>query len=419
MPILMKQNHKRLIDNIFSLSLLNCINMLMPLVTLPYLVKVIGLSNYGAYSIVMAIVQYIILFSSYGFNFSTTKQISQNRENLSFVNSVFNATIIARCIISMISIIIIIFISCAFIPKSYLLMLIYGLGMVMGDILNPVWLFQGMEKMRFMTVVNFIAKVSFTGLIFICIRTPEDSIYVTLFNSIGYIVAGVISYIFACRYFKLRPEMPTLRAIQQQLRDGGYIFLSIVSMNLYRNSNVLILGFFLNDALVGLYAGAEKIIKAAQSITTPISNALFPYVAKFFKDSAFNQKIRQIKRLSLLMTIPLTVITIMVGVFAPLANRVLLDNVDYKAIELIRIMSPVILVGGLNYILGIVGLVNIGAQRRFFKYVTISGIGSLLFMLISVHWLGVYSAAIAMALTEYILFVFCVYQFMLLHKCSH
>ena len=113
MPILMKQNHKRLIDNIFSLSLLNCINMLMPLVTLPYLVKVIGLSNYGAYSIVMAIVQYIILFSSYGFNFSTTKQISQNRENLSFVNSVFNATIIARCIISMISIIIIIFISCA------------------------------------------------------------------------------------------------------------------------------------------------------------------------------------------------------------------------------------------------------------------------------------------------------------------
>lgn len=65
------------------------------------------------------------------------------------------------------------------------------------------------------------------------------------------------------------------------------------------------------------------------------------------------------------MTIPLTVITIMVGVFAPLANRVLLDNVDYKAIELIRIMSPVILVGGLNYILGIVGLVNIGAQRRF------------------------------------------------------
>lgn len=85
MPILMKQNHKRLIDNIFSLSLLNCINMLMPLVTLPYLVKVIGLSNYGAYSIVMAIVQYIILFSSYGFNFSTTKQISQNRENLSLL----------------------------------------------------------------------------------------------------------------------------------------------------------------------------------------------------------------------------------------------------------------------------------------------------------------------------------------------
>lgn len=153
-------------------------------------------------------------------------------------------------------------------------------------------------------------------------------------------------------------------------------------MNLYRNSNVLILGFVLSDdALVGLYAGAEKIIKAAQAITTPISNALFPYVAKFFKDSTITQKIRRIKRLSLLMTIPLAGITMVVGIFASLANRILLGNIDHKAIELIRIMSPVILVGGLNYILGIVGLVNIGAQRSFFKYVTISGIGSLLFML--------------------------------------
>lgn len=198
--------------------------MLIPLVTLPYLMKVIGLSNYGAYSIVMAMVQYIILFSSYGFNFSTTKQISQNREDLLFVNSVFNATIIARCIIGVISTIIIIFISYIFLSKSYLLMLIYSLGMVLGDILNPIWLFQGMEKMRFMTVVNFIAKVLFTGLIFVCIRTSGDYIYVTLFNSIGYIVAGIVSYVFACKYFKLRPEMPTRRMIQKQFQDGGYIF---------------------------------------------------------------------------------------------------------------------------------------------------------------------------------------------------
>lgn len=388
----------------------------MPLVTLPYLVKVIGLSNYGAYSIVMAMVQYVILFSAYGFNFSTTKQISQNREDLLLVNSVFNATIIARCIIGAISIIIVVSISYTFFDKSYLLMLIYGLGMVMGDILNPVWLFQGMEKMRFMTVMNFIAKALFTGLIFVCIRTSEDYVYVMLFNSIGYIIAGVVSYMFACRYFKLSPEIPTKRAIQQQLRDGGYIFLSTISMNLYRNSNVLILGFFLSDTLVGLYAGAEKIIKSAQAITNPISNALFPYVAKFFKYSSVNQKISQIKRLSLLMTIPLTVITIVVNIFAPLANRVLLDNIDYRAIELIRIMSPVILLGGLNYILGIVGLVNIGAQKDFLKYVTISGIISLLFMLISVHWLDVYSAAIAMSMTEYLLFIFCVFRLVLLHK---
>ena len=75
-----------LLESIISLSLLNVLNMVLPLVTLPYIVKVVGIANYGAYSIAYAIVQYILLVSTYGFNFSVTKQIAQCRDNRQHIN---------------------------------------------------------------------------------------------------------------------------------------------------------------------------------------------------------------------------------------------------------------------------------------------------------------------------------------------
>ena len=76
------QSHIGLIESFISLSVLNGINIILPLIPLPYLVQTIGLSRYGAYSIVYTILQYVLLISAYGFNYTTTKQIAQNRNNI-------------------------------------------------------------------------------------------------------------------------------------------------------------------------------------------------------------------------------------------------------------------------------------------------------------------------------------------------
>ena len=155
-----------LLESIISLSLLNVLNMVLPLVTLPYIVKVVGIANYGAYSIAYAIVQYILLVSTYGFNFSVTKQIAQCRDNRQHINRIFNATIVAKFYLTIAATIVFGLVTWAFFPITYLYMILLGIGIVLGDLLNPVWLFQGMEKMRYMTVVNFACKLLFTILIF-------------------------------------------------------------------------------------------------------------------------------------------------------------------------------------------------------------------------------------------------------------
>lgn len=404
----MQTHKKRLIENILSLSLLNGINMIIPLITLPYLIKTIGIASYGAYSIVYAMIQYAILFSSYGFSYSTTQQIAQNRDNTDFIIRTFNSVLIARILIAVIISLIMISVCVCIYSRIYLIMFIYGTGMILGDILNPTWLYQGMEKMRFMTIINFISKTLFTILIFIFIRQPDDLTYVTLLNSAGYIVAGSISLIFACKFFNIKLYKPSKEDIIFQFKSGWYIFLSTISMTLYRNSNIFILGFFVSESLVGIYSGAEKVIKAIQAITTPISNALFPYIAKSFKTANIKTKISMIKKVSINLGIILILITTITIFAAPIATTILLDNITDSATTMIRIMAPVIFFGGLNYILGIVGLINLNEQKSFFRYVMISGILSILILLLFVTNCGIYSAAYAMIFTELLLFILCI-----------
>lgn len=414
----MHKSHKQIIENIFSLGLINGINLLIPLVTLPYLIKTVGIGNYGAYSIVYAMLQYGILFTAYGFSFSTTQQIAQNRENLDEVTKIMNATLISRILIMLAYIIVMGTVCLIAYPKEYFIMYLWGLGIVLGDILNPTWVYQGMEKMRFMTVINLISKTIFTVLIFVFIKHTEDYPYITLLNSVGYLMAGGISLIMAYRTFDLSFKFPSRSDIVHQFQSGWYIFLSTISMNLYRNSNIFILGFFLSPSLVGIYSGAEKVIKAFQAIVYPISNALFPYVARSFIIQNRSQQWRSIRKMGLYMGTFLLILSAGAYFTAPLTNKLLLDDMDLGAVKLIRILTPVIFFGGLNYILGIVGLVNAGEKKAFFRCVMISGIASVIILLLLVTPCGVNSGGIAMSTCEIILFVMCIWEWHISRKKS-
>ena len=400
-------SHKGLIESFLSLSVLNGINILLPLITLPYLVRTIGLAKFGAYSIVYIVLQYVLLISTYGFHYTTTKQIAQNRDNIDFVSIIFHSTIIARFVISMPALIVgLLFVYFVY-PLDYLWMYVGGIGLILGDIINPVWLFQGYEKMRYMTYANLICKLFFTILIFLFIQSEEDYIYITLLNSAGYVAAGIITLIISYRIFHLKLVRIMIVDVIFQIKEGWSIFLSTVFMTLYRNSNIFILGFFVSDYCVGLYSTAERVIKAVQSLIAPVSNALFPYYAASFKENDVSYNSKRVISLSKKLFYVLLLLSIAVVATSDIINTIISNGTDKRITYLICLMTPVICIGGINYILGIVGLVNLGFNTRFLKYVTISGLVSLTFLITTVPMGGVYSASISMVLAEMVLFILC------------
>ena len=403
------RNHGKILESFFSLSLLNAIKLILPLITIPYLIRTVGMANYGIYAIVYSMVIYILEISNYGFTYSATRQVAQNRDNKECINSIFSSVLVCRLLLAALSAVFLVFLSLIVWNRKYMIMVIFGLGIVIGDILNPVWLFQGMEKMRYMTIVNFVSKLLFTLLVFVFIKEQDHYIFIPLLDSFGYILAGLLSIWIAYKEFGVKFHFPKMNEIVFQFKDGLYIFMSTIFMNLYRNSNTFILGLFVSEAAVGMYAGAEKIIKALQSVSVPISGALFPHLAESFKDHPLRENINKLMRLVKPMTAFLLVVCIIAYFFAPLMNKLLLDGSITEPIDLIRIMLPVVLFGCLNYILGIVGLINLNKQNDFFRSVMISGLCGLLFLICTVHFWGNVSAALSMVLSEIMLTIMCSY----------
>lgn len=403
--------YRQLIENFFSLSILNALNVLLPLVTLPYMLHTVGKANYGAYSYVYAVLQYVILFSTYGFNFSATKQISQCRDDGEAVSRIYNAVIACKGIIALgLTLLLLLFSRLVFKNDVGVLMFLYGLGMVVGDIFTPVWLFQGMEKMKYMTIVNASSKILFTVLIFLIVRSREDFDLLIMLNSFGYLLAGLLSIILVYRQFHIGFRRITFRDILFQFKDGISVFGSTFGMNLYRNANVIILKQFVTDDVVGLYSAAEKVVKGFQSLISPAAQALFPHLSLRFKGQSVGNNMRLLRRVSLPFTAVVLVVTIGVYIFAPFISNILCGKEFVACVPLIRIMTLVILFGEINYLVGIVGLINMNGQVMFFRSVLLTGIFSVIFMLLSTPCWGAAAAAWAMSFSEILLFCLCLFS---------
>jgi len=273
---------KRLFSNFFSLSVLQGANYLLPLITLPYLVRVLGPEKFGLIAFAQAFIQYFVILADYGFNLSATREISIHRESKQKVSEIFCSVMaikLALAVLSFVTLCAVVFSFGKFRGDRQIYFLTFGT--VVGQVLFPVWFFQGMERMKHIALLNISSKLLFTILIFIVIRKSSDYIYVPLINSCGFILAGVLGQIFALRNFGIRPHLPTINCLWSHLKNSTQFFLSRASVSIYTSSNAFFLGLFTNNAMVGYYSAAEKLYIAFQGIYQPLTNTIYPYMAKY------------------------------------------------------------------------------------------------------------------------------------------
>jgi len=365
---------RRLAENFFSLSALQALNYLLPLITLPYLVRVLGVAKYGLVAFAQAFIGYFQILTDYGFNLSATREISINRDNKEKVSEIFSAVMVIKFCLLLLSLLLMSAIVFSF-PKFRQDWLLYYLtfGMVLGQVLFPVWFFQGMERMKYITFLNIVAKSIFTVAIFLFVKTASDYLYVPLLSSLGFVVAGILSFWIVFKDFRIRFMIPAFKNLKHQLLEGWHIFVSTIAISLYSTSNAFILGLLTNNTLVGYYTAAEKITRGIRELIGPVSTTIYPYISKTMcesKDKGF-----AIARKTLLMSsIFFGIIGIIIFIFAPWIVKIVLGPKYLPSIIILRIFSIIPFIVAINNVLGLQTILTQGYFREFSKIFLKGGI---------------------------------------------
>lgn len=280
------RNNKSIINNIFSLLILQGSKYVIPIILLPYLIRTLGIETFGLLAFITATINILRGISSYGFDFSATKQISLERDNKEKISEIFSSIIFAKLLISILSFLMMC-LMCFFIDKvqENFILFIFGFLIIFGEAIFPTWFFQGIEKMKIITYLTIIYKSIFMFLVILTVKNSNDLYLVLLLDSIGSILIGIYSLYFVKKYYKINIFLPKSNQIYFQLKNGWHIFLSRITVILYSTFNTFLLGILSTNEIVGFYSIAEKIYMAIRGLLNPIVQAFFPFLAKKFKES--------------------------------------------------------------------------------------------------------------------------------------
>lgn len=277
--VLQNRDFKTLRNNFVSLLLDRAFNILIPIILLPYLIKTVGVNNYGVYAFILSIIFYLFYISQYGFSLSAVKEISKVQNDIDKVSVIFYRVFFTKLVILLCTafILIIVILSLEEARNNLFLVLTTYL-IVIGDVLNPVWLFQGMEKMKYLTIVNVISKSTFLIFVLLFVKEKEDYIYIGLYQGMGFFLGGIISFLIALKLFNLKYEKTTLHDVSMQLKTGASSFVTLIVPMLYVNTSTFLLGLFGAPAQVTYFDSAYKISNGFSSLNQVLTNVFYPYV---------------------------------------------------------------------------------------------------------------------------------------------
>ncbi len=391
---------KRLFENFLSLSVLQGLNYLLPLVTFPYLVRVLGVEKFGLLAFVSATIGYFQILTDYGFNLSATRDISIHRDDKEKVEDIFSAVMIIKCGLLVLSFLLLTTLVFSF-EKFRQDWLVYYLtfGMVVGQTLFPVWFFQGMERMKYITFLNILAKALFTIAIFIFVKKEADYWKVPLLNSLGFVVAGSISLYVIFKNFNTRIKFPTKNAIIFQLKEGWHIFVSTVAISLYTISTPFILGVFTNNIIVGYYSAADKIIQAIKGLLGPFSQTIYPFINKKVVVSK-EEGLKIIRKITVYVAVFTFSVSITVFVFVQEITFLLLGRNYFQSIAILKILTITPFLIGLSNVFGIQTMIPFGRNRAFRNILISASIINVILSLILVPIFNHYGSAFSVVLVE-------------------
>ena len=389
MNVTPNKGKKRLAANIASLGLVQISNYVFPIITIPLVSRIIGPDKFGVINFASAYIAYFTLLIGFGFDLTATRRVARDPDNAENRNKVFSEVFISQSLLLLVSAICFI-ISFFFVPQLYeeKAVAIFTFLTCFATLFTQNWLFQAMQDLPKVAILNFLTKVLFTIIILSTIHKKSDYVWQPLATSIAQVSVAVVSFFWSIKKYNLKLERVKIIDCIRLLWADKSFFLSLCVVNLYSSTSIVILGIFQNSTQVGYYTAGQKLILILQAlISVPLATALFPYIGKAFGES--HEKGLKIAQQLIPIVFVLTALAgIVIFTGSPLFIGFFYGAKFSAAVKICRILAFIPMLVGLNTILGIHIMMNLKLDKIFFGITCVGAVVGVVLNIVLVRTIG-------------------------------
>jgi len=270
----------KMIRSIGALGLVQISGYVLPLATLPYLTRVLGVEQFGKIALAQASMTYGVLLVDFGFSLSATRRVAVAKGDHIELSRIASATWIAQWVLVVIA-------GLLFVPMAYFLKLSEGdlwitiasFTSVIAAATFPMWLFQGLERLETSAAVQLLTRIIALLFLFALVRKPEDAFMVPLINGGTLVIGGLMAVNTLQRRGIIKLHTSTRRDVAHEIKHGLSLFGSKIVISTYSTMVPLALGWFAGASAVAQFNLADRIRIAAQALLSPVSQVLYPRIS--------------------------------------------------------------------------------------------------------------------------------------------
>lgn len=389
---------QRLVQNALALYAVTIANALLPLVMVPYLARTLRPDAWGVVIFAQTAAIWLGLLVEYGFGYSATRETARHMDEperlRQIVSEVMGGKLLlsaAACVAAMMLWSVI----PAFRESPHLLLGALWIAVAQG--LNPLWFFQGIERMRFPAILDVLCRLLFVGSVFVWIKEPAHAPAVVYLQAASLTLSLAIS--LGMMYRRVGARLCPLARAWAALREAWHFFLFTAIVNVYMKANSFILGLLSTPAMVSFYGGPERLMRGMLSLTGPVNQVLYPRLAHLVTHD-YPAARAMVRRGTLLVAVAGVALGIALAAGAPWFVRVLFGEGYEAAVPVLRVMGFVCPFSAVNSVLGVRWMFPLGLEQAYNRVVMCGAALDVALVLALAPGCGAAGAAWAVLATE-------------------
>ncbi|MDO8035046.1 oligosaccharide flippase family protein [Janthinobacterium sp. SUN128] len=386
------------------------VNYIMPLLVFPFLMHVLGPKKFGSLSFSLATVQFLILLTDYGFNYSATKSISIAGQDKQVISQVFFRTMWAKillCLICFIALLVMIEMLDTYAAIKDLLFI--NFLAVVGTVIYPLWLYQGLERMGAITLFSVLSR----GCVLICfyflVKNENDINAAMLLLAVPNILAGCFALVTIYREKLVFWVGFSVDEIKKALLEGGQVFSSTLLTSMYTLMTPVVMGFVAGPVSVGYLNVANTVKQAVCGVFSPLLQAYFPRVNALYVTDKNASRALASKIFKYVMSM---LIFISAGLF--LMSGLIVEKAfgaQYAAaIPVLKVLAfaPFFIMA--NSVMGLLFMIPRGDMRGYLRSIAAGAVFSLIIVVPAAYYLKESGGALTLLLVEMVVSAFMIFR---------